>query len=69
MSVGQRKNSESPGEIEPQTLRALNFFFVPHLWQDENIFLYFFTKFEPYHLIYSVYSKQPTVLSLSTRKT
>ena len=27
-----------------------NFFFVPRSWQDENIFLYFFTELKTYHL-------------------
>ena len=44
MSVGQRKNSESPWGIQPQTnfgfgfelLGTQNFFFVPRSWQDEK---------------------------------
>ena len=48
MSVGQRKNSESPWGIQPQTfgfvlwfevrflMGTQNFFFVPRSWQDEK---------------------------------
>ena len=44
MSVGQRKNSESPWGIQPQTdfgfgfvlLGTQNFSFVPRSWQDEK---------------------------------
>ena len=32
-----------------------NFFFIPWLWQDEKILLYFFTELKTYLLSYSIY--------------
>ena len=46
----------------PMLYRALDsswglriFSFVPRSWQDESIFLYFFTELKTYHLSYSIY--------------
>ena len=43
-----------------------NFFFVQRLWQDENIFIYFFTELKTYHLSYSFYKLNDTCLLIGS---
>ena len=64
----KKKNSESPWGIKPQTFRFWvwgsipygdsEFFSLSQAREDQNIFLYFFSKPKTYHLSYSMYKFQ-----------